>query len=73
MYVQHLGTFTFLAFLADLAVVVAVLFKLLPGRAPPVRNEPYSQGELGAHDRKLPKYFLAGAGFLELGGLHMVA
>ncbi|MEA2838512.1 MAG: hypothetical protein QOD89_3062 [Bradyrhizobium sp.] len=73
MYVQHLGTLTFLAFLADLAVVVAVLFKLLPGRKPPVRKEPYSAGELGAHDRKLPKYFLAGAGFLVLGGLHMVA
>ena len=73
MYVQHLGTLTFLAFLADLAVVVAVLFKLLPGRTPPVREEPYPPGELGAHDRKLPKYFLAGAGFLVLGGVHMVA
>ncbi len=73
MYVQHLSTLTFLALLADLAVVVAVLFKVLPGRAPPVRREPYAEAELGAHDRKLPKYFLAGGAFLVLGGLHMVA
>jgi len=32
-----------------------------------------AEEELRAHDRKLAKYFVAGAGFLVLGGLHMVA
>ncbi|MEA2361018.1 MAG: hypothetical protein QOD71_163 [Thermoleophilaceae bacterium] len=72
MYVQHLSTLTFLTFLANFAVVVAVLYRVLPGRSPPVRSEPYSELELAAHDAKLPKYFLAGAGFLVLGGFHMV-
>src|SRR5438128_403269 len=45
----------------------------MPGVAPPVRTEPYTDGELGSHDRRLAKYFLAGAGFLVLGGVHMVA
>jgi hypothetical protein len=72
VYVRDLSTLTFLAFLADLAVVFAVLFKVLPGRSPPIRREPFREVELGAHDCKLPKYFLAGAGFLVLGGLHMV-
>ncbi len=73
MWVQELSSLTFLAFVANFAVVLAVLFRVLPGRAPPVRDEPYSEQELGADDAKLPKYFLAGAGFLVLGGLHMVA
>ncbi len=73
MWVQELSSLTFLAFVANFAVVLAVLFRVLPGRAPPVRDEPYSEQELGADDAKLPKYFLAGAGFLVLGGLHMGA
>jgi hypothetical protein len=73
VWVQELSSLTFLAFVANFAVVLAVVFRMLPGRAPPVRHEPYSQEELGADDAKLPKYFLAGAGFLVLGGLHMVA
>jgi hypothetical protein len=73
VWIQDLSSLMFLALLADLAVVAAVLFRVLPGRAPPVRNEPYDESDLGSHDRKLPKYFLAGAGFLVLGGVHMVA
>src|SRR4051794_21906203 len=46
--------------------------RLLPGRAPPVRTEPYADEQLAAHDRKLAKYFIAGAAFLVLGSLHMV-
>ena len=37
-----------------------------------MRTEPYSDDELKAHDRRLPKYFLAGGAFLLLGGVHMV-
>ena len=48
------------------------MFKFVPGKAPPVRTEPYPEDELGAHDRKTAKYFVAGGFFLVLGSLHMV-
>src|SRR5881398_1154319 len=48
------------------------MFKFVPGKAPPVRDEPYSEAELGAHDRKTAKYFVAGGFFLVLGSVHMV-
>jgi cbb3-type cytochrome oxidase subunit 1 len=73
VWVQELSSLTFLALVANFGVVLAVLFRVLPGREPPVRYEAYGEDELGADDGKLPKYFLAGAGFLVLGGLHMVA
>jgi hypothetical protein len=73
LYTQHLSSLQFLSYAAFGAVVLAALWRVLPGRAPPVRVQPYSPAELAAHDRKLPKYFLAGAGFLVLGGVHMVA
>ncbi len=37
-----------------------------------MRTEPYSDAELGAHDRKLAKYFVGGSLFLVLGSAHMV-
>ncbi len=46
--------------------------RFLPGKKPPVRTEAYSKEELGAHDRKTGKYFVAGGFFLVLGSLHMV-
>jgi hypothetical protein len=72
VYTQHLSSLQFLTYTAFVAVVVAALWRLLPGRAPPLRTEPYAPSELAAHDAKLPKYFLAGAGFLVLGAVHMV-
>src|SRR5436189_2033783 len=48
------------------------MFRFVPGKAPPVRREPYPEDELGAHDRKTAKYFVAGGFFLVLGSLHMV-
>src|SRR5438034_3601728 len=48
------------------------MFKFVPGKAPPVRTEPYPEDELGAHDRKTAKYFVAGGFFLVLGSIHMV-
>ena len=72
MYLQHVTSLQFLIIVADLAVVVVALIRVLPGRAPPVRTEPYGPAELAAHDAKLAKYFVAGAGFLVLGSLHMV-
>jgi hypothetical protein len=72
VYLKHLSSLQFLSYAAFLAVVIAAVFRLLPGRAPPLRTEPYSPEELGRHDRKLPKYFVAGGAFLVLGSLHMV-
>ncbi len=73
MYLQHLTSLQFLIYLADIAVVVVAVMRLLPGRAPPLRTEPYADHELAAQDGKLAKYFIAGAAFLILGSLHMVA
>jgi len=72
MYLKHLSSLQFLSYAAFFAVAIAAVCKLLPGRAPPLRTEPYSEEELGRHDRKLAKYFVAGGAFLVLGSLHMV-
>src|SRR4051812_4646700 len=72
MYLQQVTSLQFLTYLAFLGVVVAAVWKIVPGRAPPVRDEPYSAAEIRAHDPKLPKYFLAAAFFLVLGSVHMV-
>src|SRR5438046_1098891 len=72
MYLQHLSSLQFLTYVAFFAVVVAALFKFVPGKAPPVRTTAYPNEELGAHDRKTAKYFVAGGFFLVLGSLHMV-
>jgi hypothetical protein len=73
VYLKHLSSLQFLSYVAFFAVVLAALWRLLPGKEPPVRTEPYTPEQLEAHDRKLAKYFLAGGGFLLLGSLHMVA
>ena len=72
MYLKHLSSLQFLSYAAFFAVAIAAVCKLLPGRAPPLRTEPYSEEELSRHDRKLAKYFVAGGAFLVLGSLHMV-
>jgi hypothetical protein len=72
MYLRYLSSLEFFTFVAFLAIVVASVSAILPGRKPPDRTEPYSDGELGAHDRKLAKYFVGGGFFLVLGSLHMV-
>jgi hypothetical protein len=72
VYVKHLTSLQFLTYLAFFAVVIAAIFRFVPGKAPPVREEPYSDEELGAHDRKTAKYFVEGGFFLVLGALHMV-
>jgi hypothetical protein len=71
MYLKHLSSLQFLTYISFFAVVMAALFKFVPGRSPPVREEPYPEKELHAHDPKTAKYFLAGGFFLVLGALHM--
>ena len=72
MYTQRLSSLEFFTYAAFFTVVVLSIASILPGRKPPIRTEPYSDDELQAHDRRLPKYFLTGGAFLVLGGLHMV-
>ncbi len=72
MYLKYVSSLEFLTYAAFFAIVVGAISALLPGRKPPLRTEPYSEAELGAHDRKLAKYFVAGGFFLVLGSLHMV-
>jgi hypothetical protein len=71
MYLQHLTSLQFLTYVSFFAVVVAALFKFVPGRSPPVRETPYPDDELHAHDRKTAKYFVAGGLFLVFGSVHM--
>jgi hypothetical protein len=73
LYLKHLSSLQFLSYAAFLGVVVAAVCMILPGRAPPIRTDPFSPEELGRHDRKLAKYFVAGGAFLVLGSVHMVA
>jgi hypothetical protein len=72
VYLQHVTSLQFVIIVIDLAVVVGALIHVLPGRAPPVRTDPYEPAELAAHDPRIAKYFVAGAAFLVLGSLHMV-
>src|SRR6476660_10022541 len=72
MYTQRLSSLEFFTYAAFFTVVVLSIASILPGRKPPIRTEPYSDDELHAHDRRLPKYFLTGGAFLLLGGMHMV-
>src|SRR5947208_7327423 len=70
MWVKHLSSLQFLTYVAFFAVVVAAICKFVPGKAAPVRETPYPEDELYAHDRKTAKYFVAGGLFLVLGSLH---
>ncbi|MDX6514289.1 MAG: hypothetical protein QOE36_3793 [Gaiellaceae bacterium] len=72
MYLRHLSSLQFLTYAGFFAVVIAAIFKFMPGKAPPLREEPYPPEELHAHDAKTTKYFVAGGAFLTLGALHMV-
>jgi len=71
MWVQHLSSLQFLTYVAFFGVIVAAICKFVPGRAAPVREKPYPDEELHAHDAKTAKYFVAGGLFLVLGSVHM--
>lgn len=73
MFVKHLSTLEFFTYAAFGAVALVALASLLPGRRPALRHVPFSAAEIAAHDRRLPKYFVAGGAFLVLGAVHMVA
>ena len=72
MYLQHLTSLQFLLHLRRRGGR-GHRGSAAPGRAPPLRTVPFADDELADHDRKLAKYFIAGAAFLCLGSVHMVA
>jgi len=72
VYVKHVTSLQFLTYLSFFAVALAAMFRFVPGRQPPTRDEPYPDEELFAHDRKVAKYFIAGGAFLVLGSVHML-
>jgi len=72
VYLKHLTSLQFLTYVGLLSVVAAAVWRLLPGKAPPLRTEPFTEEELGAHDSKAAKYFVAAGFFLVLGSIHMV-
>ena len=51
MWIRHLSSLQFVTYAAFFAVVIAALFRFMPGQAPPLRAQPYPDDELGAHDR----------------------
>jgi hypothetical protein len=71
MYVKHLSSLQFLSYCAFLAIAIVAVMRLLPGLAPAAARE-YDEEQIGAHDQRLTKYFVAGGAFLALGSLHMV-
>src|SRR5256885_16081224 len=71
MWIKHLSSLQFLTYVAFFAVVIAAICRFVPGRASPVREEPYPDEELHSHDSKTAKYFVAGGLFLVLGSIHM--
>src|SRR2546430_11831352 len=71
MWIKHLSSLQFLTYVAFFAVVITAICRFVPGRAPPVREEPYPDEELHSHDPKTAKYFVAGGLFLVLGSIHM--
>src|SRR6266576_2551352 len=72
MWIKHLSSLQFLTYVALFAVIDAAICKFVPGRAAPVRDAPYPDDEINAHDAKTGKYFLAGGFFLVLGSVHTV-
>ena len=48
MYVKHLTSLQFLTYVAFGIVVLSAIMRAIPGRAPPVRREPYPERELTA-------------------------
>src|SRR5207237_1380754 len=69
---QHFSSLQFLGLLTFIGLAIGAVMRFVPGPAPPVRTTPYEEAELGRHDSRLAKYFVAGGGFLVLGSLHMV-
>ncbi len=61
-----------LGFILLVGVVAVLLVRVIPGAKIPPRLPTYTDAEITAYDRSLPKYFLVAILALALGGLHAV-
>ena len=72
MHIEHLTNLEMIGAALVVLVLGFLVYRLVPG---PPRARPrahFSEDEITAYDRALPKYFLVGLGALALGGLHAV-
>lgn len=71
MFIQELTTGEMLLYTAAAAVVVAMVLWLTPSKQVRRQRE-FSEAEITAYDRNIPRYFIAAALALFVGGVHMV-
>ncbi|MDQ6737672.1 MAG: cbb3-type cytochrome c oxidase subunit I, partial [Gemmatimonadota bacterium] len=72
MRIDEITNLDALGFVAALLAGAWLLFRLVPGESRAAPRQSFTAAELAAYDSYLPKYFLAGAVALTLGGIHAV-
>lgn len=72
MHIEAITNFQALGFALALLGCAWLLFHILPGVEASRGTFTYSDAEIGAYDHALPKYFIAGALALSIGGIHAV-
>ena len=72
MDIEHVTDLQALGFIVAVMVIALLVFRAIPGTRPPRESSSYSEAEITAYDRSLPKYFLAAIVALAIGGLHAV-
>ena len=72
MDIEHITDVQALGFILAVMVVAFVVFRIIPGTRLPDARPTYSEAEITAYDRALPKYLLAAIIALAVGGLHAV-
>jgi hypothetical protein len=70
MDIEHVTDLQALGFIAAVILVSILAFRIIPGTRLPRGNRSYTEAEITAYDRSLPKYFLAAIVALTIGGLH---
>jgi hypothetical protein len=72
MAIDHLTDMDALGFILGVIIVAWIMFRVIPGATLPPRRTSYTEAEISANDRSLPKYFLAATIALAVGGAHAV-
>ena len=72
MDIEHVTDLQALGFIVAVIVVSILAFRVIPGTRLPRESRSYTEAEITAYDRSLPKYFLAAMVALAIGGFHAV-